>query len=65
VIVKLCNDVIETNHIVYYSEAEREMTIGNELLKKAVVDATPHPLHTPQAEPFIRHARTILTKCFN
>jgi hypothetical protein len=27
--------------------------------------AKPHPLHTPQAEPFMRHATTILTKCFN
>jgi hypothetical protein len=27
--------------------------------------ATLHPLHTPQAEPFMRHATTILTKCFN
>jgi hypothetical protein len=26
---------------------------------------TPHPLHTLEAEPFVRHATTILTKCFN
>jgi hypothetical protein len=28
-------------------------------------EATLHPLHTPQAEPFMRHATTILTMCFN
>jgi hypothetical protein len=26
---------------------------------------TPHPLHTPQAEPSMHHTTTILTKCFN
>jgi hypothetical protein len=30
-----------------------------------VSHATPHPLHTPHAEPFMRHATTILKKCFN
>jgi hypothetical protein len=27
--------------------------------------ATPHPLNTRQAEPFMRHATAILRKCFN
>jgi hypothetical protein len=30
-----------------------------------VTHATQHPLHTPQAEPFMRHATTILTKFLN
>jgi hypothetical protein len=42
-----------------------EVTSSERDTAASVTHATLYPLHTPQAEPFMRHATTILTKCFN